>query len=334
MPLPGRGLTSMLLRREGDLFLFDCGEATQIAFRRLNLKWKKISAIFVSHTHADHVTGLPGLLSLSAQVDRTEPLHIFGPPRIKSYVEESLRILDLYINYEIVIHQGMHEGEIYSGDGYRVEAMRLSHSKPCLGYCLIEEDRPGVFFPDRATALEVPRGPMWAKLQGGESVELEGGRRVAPAEVMGDARPGRKVGYVTDTLLCNGITEFVDGADLLICEGMFTEDLADSAREKRHMTARQAAGVARDAQVRRMGLIHYSPRYTERDLKRLLKEARSVFPDAFLTRDLQELSVPYRDAVDDEPKAPPSGGRKKADTPASRKERGAVNTQPPVKPSR
>ena len=105
MPLPGRGLTSVLVRREGDLFLFDCGEATQIAFRRLNLRWKKISHIFISHTHADHVTGLPGMLSLSSQVERSEPLHVYGPPRVRAYIEQSLRVLDIYINYEIVIHE-------------------------------------------------------------------------------------------------------------------------------------------------------------------------------------------------------------------------------------
>ena len=130
MPLPGRGLTSVLVRREGDLFLFDCGEATQIAFRRLNLRWKKISHIFISHTHADHVTGLPGMLSLSSQVERSEPLHVYGPPRVRAYIEQSLQVLDIYINYEIVIHETLDSGPLVTGDGFQVHAYRLRHSKP------------------------------------------------------------------------------------------------------------------------------------------------------------------------------------------------------------
>ncbi|MDR2094629.1 MAG: MBL fold metallo-hydrolase, partial [Treponema sp.] len=125
MPLPNRFLTSVLLRREGDLFLFDGGEGTQVSLRRLNLRWKKISAIFVSHTHADHVTGIPGLLMLSSQVDRDDPLYIFGPPRIAEYIETSRRVLDMYINYEIVVKEITSPGVVYSGEGFKVRAFAL-----------------------------------------------------------------------------------------------------------------------------------------------------------------------------------------------------------------
>jgi len=138
MPLPGRSLTSVLLRRGGELFLFDCGEGTQVSLRRLNLKWKKISVIFISHTHADHVTGLPGILMLTSQVDRDDPLYIFGPPRIAEYVAESRRILDMYINYQIVVKEILEPGIIYQGSGYQVRAFPLTHSKPCVGYTLEE----------------------------------------------------------------------------------------------------------------------------------------------------------------------------------------------------
>jgi ribonuclease Z len=295
MPLPGRGLTSVLLRREGDLFLFDCGEGTQISFRRLNLRWKKISRIFISHTHADHVTGLPGILSLISQVERNEPLHIYGPPKIKAYVQQSLSVLDIYINYEIVIHESLDEGVLFRDEGFEVRTMRLRHSKPCMGYSLVEDDRPGTFFPERAMELGVPRGPLWSKLQAGESVRLTDGAEVASADVMGVPRSGRKFAFVTDTLLCDGLEEFVAAADLLICEGMFADDLRSSAREKKHLTAMQAGTLARNAAVRRMGLIHYSPRYTERELRTLVKEARGEFAEAFLTRDLQQLSIEFQD---------------------------------------
>lgn len=295
MPLPGRGLTAVLVRREGELFLFDCGEATQIAFRRLSLRWKKISHIFISHTHADHVTGLPGMLSLSAQVERSEPLHVYGPPRVRAYVEQSLRILDIYIDYEIVIHETFDSGLLVAGDGYRIDSYRLRHSKPCLGYALTENERPGVFHPERAEALAVPRGPLWGRLQDGVAVTLDDGRVVRPAQVMGAPRPGRKFAFITDTAMVAGLDRFVADADLLICEGMFSQDLRDSARDKKHLTARQAGAIARAAGVGRMGLIHYSPRYTERDLKKLLRDARREFPGSFLTRDLQEITIPFRE---------------------------------------
>ena len=295
MPLPGRGLTSVLVRREGELFLFDCGEATQIAFRRLGLRWKKISHIFISHTHADHVTGLPGMLSLSAQVERSEPLHVYGPPRVRAYIEQSLRILDIYIDYEIVIHETFDNGLLVAGDGYEIHACRLRHSKPCLGYTLVEGDRAGEFHPERAAELGVPRGPLWGRLQGGAAVTLDDGRVVESAQVMGAARAGRKFAFITDTAMVDGLDRFVADADLMICEGMFAQDLRESAHDKKHLTARQAGALARVGGVRRMGLIHYSPRYTERDLKQLLREARGEFPGSFLTRDLQELSIPFRD---------------------------------------
>jgi ribonuclease Z len=295
MPLPHRYLTSVLLRREGDLFLFDCGEGTQVSLKKLNLKWKKISAIFISHTHADHVTGLPGILMLSSQVDRDEPLYIYGPPKIREYVEMSRQVLDMYINYDIQVHEIADAEEVFTREDFAVSCFPLRHSKPCLGYTLTERERPGVFFPEKAEELGVPRGPMWSKLQSGESITIPEGKIVPPGMVMGPNRRGRKFSYVTDTTAADTIVPNVAGSDLFICEGMFTDDLEESAREKKHLTAAQAAGYARDAEVGRLGLIHYSPRYTEYDLKQLLKESRKVFKRTFLTRDGQKIEIPYLD---------------------------------------
>ncbi len=300
MPLPGRFLTSTLLRREGDLFLFDCGEGTQVSLRMLNLRWKKINAIFISHTHADHVTGLPGILMLSSQVDREEPLYIIGPPKLREYVEENRRVLDMYINYEIIVREIQEPGVVFEGDGYQIEAFRLQHTKPCFGYNVVEDERPGVFDPERAAELGVPKGPLWARLQSGETVSAEDGSEVASYQVMGPKRPGRKFSFVTDTSFFPEIADKIAGADFLICEGMFQDELKESAAEKRHLTATQAARLAAAAGgVRKMGLIHYSPRYTEYELKKLLKEARAIFPETILTRDRQILSIPYRERYDD-----------------------------------
>jgi ribonuclease Z len=295
MPLPGRALTSVLVRREGELFLFDCGEGTQVSLRRLNLRWKKITAIFISHTHADHVTGLPGILMLSSQVDRDDPLYIYGPPRIREFVEAMRRTLDMYINYEIIVKEIEGGAEAFAGEGYRIVSHPLVHTKPCLAWCLDEDMRPGVFYPEKAEALGVPRGPLWSALQDGETVSLGDGKTVQPREVLGERRRGRKFCFATDTVAAPGLAEFARGSDLFICEGMFDEELAATAAEKRHLTAAQAARIAREGGVRRLGLIHYSPRYADRELKRLLGEAKEIFPETFLCRDLQHVNLPHED---------------------------------------
>ena len=295
MPLPYRHLTSVLLRREGDLFLFDGGEGTQVSLRRLNLKWKKINAIFVSHTHADHVTGIPGILMLSAQVDRDEPLYIYGPPKIAEYIETSRKVLDMYINYPIIVKEITAPCVVHEGDGFYIRAFPLQHTKTCVGYTLEELQRPGEFNPEKARALNVPVGPLWSKLQSGESVLSSDGKTVTPEQVMGAPRSGRKVSYVTDTLYLPSIAKEVQGSDLLFCEGMFDSELEQTAAEKKHMTAAQAATIARDANVKKMAMIHYSPRYTDKELKVLLDEAQKIFPETVLSKDRMFFDVPYED---------------------------------------
>lgn len=301
MPLPNRHLTSVLLRREGEVFLFDCGEGTQVSLRALNLKWKKINAIFISHTHADHVTGLPGMLMLSSQVDREEPLYLIGPPRLGDYVEANRTALDMYINYEIIVQEIAEphkSGEVFRGDGYSIHSFPVRHSRTCVGFTLVEDTRPGLFFPERALAANVPRGPLWARLQRGETVRNSAGEPVSPDEVMGPGRKGRKFTYMTDTLPVQTVLPYIADSDLLISEGMFDEENRESAAAKKHMTARDAALLAKRAGgIKRMGLIHYSPRYTNRQLRQLLVEARQEFPGAFLTRDQMQIPIPY----DEEP---------------------------------
>lgn len=295
MPLPYRHLTSVLLRRDGDLFLFDGGEGTQVSLKRLNLKWKKIDAIFVSHTHADHVTGLPGILMLSSQVDRTEPLYIYGPPKIKEYIETSRSVLDMYINYPIIVKEITAPCVVHSGKDFYIRAFPLDHTKTCVGYTLEELDRPGEFNPQKARELGVPCGPLWSQLQNGNEVQATDGSIVKPEQVLGEKRSGRKFSFVTDTLYKPNIAEEVKGSDLLICEGMFEKALLDQAKEKKHMTAEQAATIARDANVRRMCMIHYSPRYTDKDLHVLLEEAHAVWPQAELSHDRMQIDIPFVD---------------------------------------
>jgi ribonuclease Z len=232
---------------------------------------------------------------LSSQVDRDDPLYIIGPPRIAEYIESSRRVLDMYINYEIVVKEITSPGVVYSGEGFHVRAFPLRHTKPCYGYALEEDKRPGEFHVEKAEALGVKRGPKWAALQSGQIVQAEDGTDVRPDQVLGPERTGRKFSFVTDTLAFREIADEVAGSDLFVCEGMFEKALEESAREKRHMTAEQAAFIAKAAAVKKLALIHYSPRYTEYELKQVIREAEAIFPPTVLSRDRMVFPIEYVD---------------------------------------
>jgi ribonuclease Z len=202
----------------------------------------------------------------------------------------------MYINYEIIVKEITEPGVVYQGDGFHIRSFPLRHTKPCFGYTLEEYLRPGEFHPEKAEALGVPRGPLWSKLQSGETVQSADGRDVRPQEVLGQPRLGRKFSFVTDTLAFPEIAAEVAGSDLFVCEGMFEQELAEDAHGKKHMTAMEAAQLAAmSSNVKKLGLIHYSPRYTEFNLKQLLKEAQGVFPDTVLTKDKAVFPIEFVD---------------------------------------
>jgi len=184
---------------------------------------------------------------------------------------------------------------VFDGGDFRIRALPLRHTKPCYGYTLEENKRPGEFHPEKAEALGVKRGPLWAALQSGQTVKAEDGTDVEPNQVLGSVRSGRKFSFVTDSLAFSEIADEVYGSDLFVCEGMFERALEESAREKKHMTAEQAAFIAKAAHVRKLALIHYSPRYTEYELKQMIKEATDIFPPTILTKDRMVLPIEYID---------------------------------------
>jgi ribonuclease Z len=233
---------------------------------------------------------------LSSQVDRDDPLYIIGPPKIAEYIEASRRILDMYINYEIIVKEIASPGIVYKGDGFHVRCFSLSHTKPCYGYALEEEMRPGEFHPQKAQELKIPMGKLWGRLQKGETIKTEDGREIRPQDVMGPPRMGRKFSFVTDTLAFPEISTHVIGSDLFVCEGMFGKDLAEDAHSKKHMTVEEAAKLAAASSgIKKLALIHYSPRYADFELKQLLKEARDIFPDTVLSRDREVFPIEYVD---------------------------------------
>jgi ribonuclease Z len=223
-------------------------------------------------------------------------LYIIGPPRIAEYIDASRRILDMYINYEIIVKEITEPGIVYRGEGFHVRCFPLRHTKPCYGYTLEEDIRPGEFHPEQAKALGVPMGPLWSMLQNGETVRSADGKEVRPDEVLGKPRSGRKFSFVTDSLYFPDIAPEVAGSDLFVCEGMFEKELAEDAHSKKHMTAEEAARIAASAGgIKKLALIHYSPRYTEYNLKQLLKEAQGVFPNTVLSRDKAVFPIEYED---------------------------------------
>lgn len=289
IPTLRRNLPAVALQREGDIFLFDCGEGTQVQLIRASLSPGKLSAIFLSHLHGDHVTGLPGLLMTMMHQAREKPLFIFGPSGTKEYLNLIRKCLGFNPPYLLDIRE-ISEGRVYSGSDFWVEAVGVDHKPHTFAFSLEEEPRPGRFFPDKAKELGVPEGPLFGKLQRGETLTLEGGKVITPSMVMGPPRKGRKFVYVTDTRPCPQIIELAKEADFLIHEGMFAGDMEEEARLKGHSTISQAARIAVEAKVKKLVITHISSRY--RQINELLNEARAIFPHAIIGRDLMEFEIP------------------------------------------
>ncbi len=301
LPLPYRALSSVLLHREGEEILFDCGEGMQLSLRIMNIRWKALRVICISHSHADHVTGLPGLLMLSSQVEREKELVIVCPKSVKDYIEATRRYLGIYINYNIeyrILEDIERDGVVYVSDNadYYITAFPGKHKRAVWGFSLIEEKRPGKFYSERAIKHGVPRGPQWAMLQQGKTVVLEDGSVVEPSFVMGNKRSGRKVSYVTDTRPTDRIIQAVSDSDVFFCEGMFKQEHIDAAKEKLHMTGCEAAHLCTQAgNIGKAGLIHFSPRYLKDDILAIEREAKKIFPDIFCCRDRMYMNIPYKE---------------------------------------
>lgn len=292
LPTPSRSLPSIALVREGEMMLFDCGEGAQTQIMRKGLGFGRLTKIFVTHIHGDHISGLMGLIMTMSLLERTEPLDLYGPPEIGAYFKSLERDINLRSRFKLNIHE-VTTGVFLREEEYHIEAVKIPHSAPCFGYALQEKVRPGRFNIERAKELGVPEGPMFGKLQKGESVTVADGRVVSPADVLGPPRPGRRVVCLTDTIYNPPIVSFCRDADLLIHEAMFASDLEDEARNKKHSTAAQAATIAREANVKQLALTHISARYL--DSSPLKDEARKIFPGAKVARDLMEIEIPYRD---------------------------------------
>ena len=252
MPLPERFLTSLYLRTDGRALMIDCGEGTQTAVRMAGMRFKKVEALLITHFHADHISGLPGLLLTLGNEERDEPLHIYGPAGLKKVVS-CLRVIVPELPYEIICHELPDEGGTFEAAGLNVTAFPADHGMVCFGYC-VTLPRPGKFDPEKAKRNGVPM-KFWGKLQDGFS--LEG---YTPEDVLGEPRKGLKLLYCTDSRPVEDIVALGQGADLLILEGMFGGNEKDErARFTHHCTMNEAAALAARANAKRLWLTHFSP---------------------------------------------------------------------------
>lgn len=290
MPLPYRWLTSMMARCDGSSLLIDCGEGTQIALKEKGWSPKPIDVICFTHYHADHISGLPGLLLTMGNAERTEPLLLIGPRGLERVVG-ALRVIAPELPFELKFAELSEPREQLKAGPYVIDAFRVNHNVVCYGYS-ITIPRIGRFDVDRAKEQGVPM-KAWNRLQKGEILELDG-QTYTPDMVLGPVRQGLKVTYCTDTRPVPVIEEYAREADLFICEGMYGEDGKESkAREYKHMTLYEAAGLARAAQPKSLWLTHYSPSLTRPE--EFMDKVREIFPRAVAAKDGRTVELDFTD---------------------------------------
>ena len=293
MPLPYRYLTSLMLRYNGKGILVDCGEGTQVALRKKGWSPKPVDVILFTHYHADHISGLPGMLLTMGNAERTEPVLMAGPKGL-SRIVNSLRVIAPELPFEIQFLELSEREQTFDLPGekdFHIHAFRVSHNVPCYGFAF-ELDRAGRFDAARAQAQGIPL-KLWSRLQKGETIETEEGT-YTPDMVLGPPRKGLKLVYSTDTRPCESIVKYASGADLLICEGMYGEpDKAEKAREHKHMTFTEAARIARKAAPKQMWLTHYSPSLIRPE--EYMDPVRSIFPESRAARDGRTTTLAFEE---------------------------------------
>ncbi|MFB0543963.1 MAG: ribonuclease Z [Candidatus Bathyarchaeia archaeon] len=291
IPTPTRGAPAIAVVREGEVILFDCGEGTQQKMFAARLGFRRPTKIFITHLHGDHILGLPGLLQTMSLLGRECSLQIYGPRGTLEFLKAFTSILG-EPNFLLEVVEVVEGGKVCDGRGYKVLAISADHSQEAWSYALVEEPRPGRFHPEKALKLGVPEGPLWKRLQQGEAVTLLDGRVVRHEEAVDPPRPGRRVVYSGDTRPNEELVELAMGADLLIHESTFGDELAEKAFLDGHSTPSQAAEVARRAGVGELILTHISPRYAEST--ELLEQAKGVFEVTRVAEDLMEVEVPLK----------------------------------------
>ena len=286
-PTVERSLTCICLVRKNEVLMFDAGEGAQIAYLKASLPWNKKMKIFVTHLHGDHCLGILGLLQTMSLQKRTEGVEIYGPAGIEEFITANIKVLNFGLPFPVFITI-VNEGNVVSEKDYQVKCCDAQHGISAFSYCFEENERSGVFYPDKAKELGIPEGKLWQELQNGNSIEVNG-KKIKSSQVTGEKRLGKKIGISGDTRPTKKLEEFFKNSDYLSFDCTFSFDLKDRAIETNHSTAKEAADLAKNANVKNLILTHFSARYNDESL--LLDEAKQIHESVIAAKDLLEIEI-------------------------------------------
>lgn len=294
VPSTLRNLSSIalkLLDERNEIWLFDCGEGTQQRILKTSLKPRKVTKVFITHLHGDHIYGLPGFLSSRAFQGGDTPLTIYGPKGIKEFVLTALRVSQSHLRYPIFFHEIYEDGVIFEDNQFKVTCGKLAHGIPSYGYRIHEANYPGELLVDELRANNVPAGPLYGKLKNGETVTLADGRTIDGKDYIGEAISGRIVTIIGDTKRTDKSIELAKNADVLVHESTFAKENQKIARDYYHSTCIDAALVAKEAGAKQLYLTHISSRYLAKDQKQMQEDARQVFSHTCMVNDYDEFDI-------------------------------------------
>ncbi|WP_316506807.1 ribonuclease Z [Nitrosopumilus sp.] len=286
-PTEKRGLSCICLEREGEILMFDAGEATQISYMKSGLGWNKKMKIFVTHLHGDHCVGILGLLQTMSMQNRTDTLEIFGPSGIEEFIAANIKVLNFGLSFPVLINT-IKEGRVFENEKFTVKACKANHSVVAFSYLLEEKDKPGRFNVEKARELEIPEGELWNKLQNGNEITIEN-KTITPSQVLGEKRPGKKIGISGDTMPTEELERFFENCDYLVFDSTFLDEEKQKARDTCHSTAKQAATLGKKANVKNLILTHFSARY--KDETGHLREAQEIHDSVITAKDLLEIEL-------------------------------------------
>jgi len=286
-PTEERGLTCICLEKEGEILMFDAGEGAQFSYLKSGLGWNKKMKIFVTHLHGDHCIGILGLLQTMTMQNRIESLEIYGPDGIEEFIAANIKVLNFGLSFPVLI-TAIDETKIVDEKTYSVFACKANHSIPAYSFRFDEKDKPGRFNIDKAKKLGIPEGRFWNQLQSGHEIKI-GDKTVKPSEVLGEKRPGKKIGISGDTRPTKKLEEFFKNCNYLSFDSTFLEELNDKAVETFHSTAKEAAILAKNANVENLILTHFSARYKDESV--LVEEAKKIHGSVIGAKDLLEIEI-------------------------------------------
>lgn len=286
-PTSNRGLSCICLEREGEVIMFDAGEAAQISYMKSGLGWNKKMKIFVTHLHGDHCVGILGLLQTMSMQKRTETLEIFGPSGIEEFIAANIKVLNFGLTFPVLINT-IKEGKILEEEKYSMYVSKANHSIIAYSYRFEEKNKPGRFNVEKAKELRIPEGELWNKLQNGKEISIND-NVIKPDQVLGEERPGKKIGISGDTMPTEELENFFNDCDYLVFDSTFLEEEKKKALDTCHSTAKQAATLAKNANVKNLILTHFSARY--KDENGHMQEATQIHNSVITAKDLLEIEI-------------------------------------------